>query len=84
MKIQVTTEHIKNGIRENGTESPVALAMRDKGFVPINGINYKDLKISHVCFPDWYWYQQLPYDVWVKIELFNSTGKMKPFEFEMK
>lgn len=33
MKIQVTQDHIKNGVRGNCTKDPVALALLDAGFI---------------------------------------------------
>ena len=79
MKVDVKRRHISNGLQEDPTRCPVALALNDIGlrrcmvgrysFNPSS--NHLDVSV------------ELPSDVTTRIQSFDATGEMKPFSFEI-
>lgn len=81
MKIQVTKEHIKNGVCSSPTKCMVALAISD--------VVHKDVKVSvpcpYVALDHMSWiFLALPDEVISAIRKFDKQSEIEPFEFELE
>lgn len=89
MKIHVTADDIANGDRWSASNSPVARAVKR---TLRRNKDYRTVKVRRSYFTvgrvdQHYQYPlmfQLPYLAAVAEQEFDHTGKMKPFEFEVK
>ena len=78
MRVVVTKEHIRNGLRCSTKSCPIALAVQE---VTEDEVSV-DWYSIHVTFPDGSIDRYiLPHDIRVRLSLFDEKGEMEPFEF---
>lgn len=82
IKVQVTDDDIKKGIIRNCSQCPVANAIiRTTGIIAVSVgaysacIEYSDVLAGYYTLPD---------DATDRIRVFDYTGRMDPFEFELE
>lgn len=79
--IHITQDNIDHGLRGSSTQDPVALALRDLGFIsPFVGIN--EIRVSGG--PKGYRRSPLPYAVHDFISSFDQGEKVAPMSFEVE
>lgn len=75
MKIKVTQDHIDHGLRGSCMQCPVALALRDAGFLaPFAGVENIHVQRKFVTTPD---------TVQEFMKLFDNGLPCEPFTFEI-
>lgn len=81
MKIRVTKEHIKKGIRTSPSQCPVARALKAKGLVNV-GVTEDDINWNKRGGP--YQWAATPPTVTEFIRAFDKKQPVKPFSFQLE
>lgn len=83
MRIQVSEQHIEHGLRGSCTKDPIALALRDAGFMhPWVSVDYIEVDGFNGGFKRQHW--SSPESVRNFIADFDAFRFIDPFEFELE
>lgn len=79
MRISVMQHHIDAGVRGSCTQDPIALALKDAGFIRpwVNPVRIRIEEPVHKEFA-------LPDEVYAFMLLFDTHKTVEPFEFELE
>ena len=83
MRIHVTQDNIDHGLRGSSTQDPVALALRDAGFIrPLVGLG--QIRVDGCDGGFMRQYAPTPYAVVDFIALFDQGERVSPMSFEVE
>lgn len=80
MKVIVTQDHIKNGMRYSSTLCPIALSLREHGVAPTVGAANAGLYGKNGFF----YRGRLPDAAQLFVARFDEGDKVEPFEFDLE